>query len=138
MRLGGDASFAQSLWVTPGLLVPAAAVVAFLVCVIVIRRRAGESRTAGQTLMLYGLLWLIVYDASFVAGYVRVSLGVIILLLLPAAYLSVQLMRWWGKLVALSHKPEYQRAALGLHSGSGRSVASPGFAPVSIDLHENR
>ena len=29
-----------------------------------------DPRVAGQTLMLYGLLWLIVYDACFVAGYV--------------------------------------------------------------------
>ena len=30
----------------------------------------GMRREAGQTLMLYGLLWLIVYDACFVAAYV--------------------------------------------------------------------
>src|SRR5439155_8246491 len=48
------------------LLVPLAAVLAFVVIAWVIRRRSETSREAGQKLMLYGLLWLIVYDACFV------------------------------------------------------------------------
>jgi hypothetical protein len=60
--------------------------------------------------MLAGLLWLIVYDASFVAGYVSYAAAGAILLLLPVAYLSVVLMRWWAKLILLSQRPEYQRA----------------------------
>jgi hypothetical protein len=60
--------------------------------------------------MLFGLLWLIVYDAAFVAGYVSWLAAGLLLLLLPAAYFSVQLMRWWSRLVALSQRPQYQRA----------------------------
>ena len=52
----------------------------------------------------------IVYDASFVAAYVGWLQAIVLLLLLPAAYLSVQLMRWWSRLVLLSQKPTYQRA----------------------------
>jgi len=44
--------------------------------------------------MLYGLLWLIVYDAAFVAGYVNLLAAAAILLLLPLAYFSVRMMRW--------------------------------------------
>jgi hypothetical protein len=32
-----------------------------------------------------------------------------ILLLLPMAYVSVQVMRWWSKVLSLSQKPEFQR-----------------------------
>lgn len=106
-----EGGFVRSLWIEPGLLLPAAAIVAFVVGAIVIRRLVGDKRSAGQTLVLFGLLWLIVYDASFVAGYVGVFPGLLILLLLPAAYVSVHLMRWWGKLVILSQKPTYQRAS---------------------------
>jgi hypothetical protein len=31
-------------------------------------------------------------------------------LLLPVAYLSVQLMRWWSKLLVASQRPDYKRA----------------------------
>jgi hypothetical protein len=60
--------------------------------------------------MLCGLLWLIVYDASFVAGYVSWGAGACLLVLLPIAWWSVQLMRWWSKLLSLSHRPAFQRA----------------------------
>ena len=33
-----------------------------------------------------------------------------VFLLLPVAWLSVQLMRWWSKLVALSQRPSFKRA----------------------------
>ena len=72
----------------------------------------GQRREAGQTLMLYGLLWLIVYDACFVAVYVNYLAALFMLLLLPVAYFSVQLMRWWSKLVVASHRPEYKRAGV--------------------------
>jgi 4-hydroxybenzoate polyprenyltransferase len=102
--------FMQSLWITPGLILPAVALVVFLIAGSFIIRRSPDRRTAGQTLMLFGLLWLIVYDAAFVAGYVSYVAAVLLLLLLPAAYFSVQLMRWWSRLVALSQRPQYQRA----------------------------
>jgi 4-hydroxybenzoate polyprenyltransferase len=102
--------FLQSLWITPGLILPAGAVIAFIIAGVIIVRRSPDRRTGGQTLMLFGLLWLIVYDAAFVAGYVSWLAAGLLLLLLPAAYFSVQLMRWWSRLVALSQRPQYQRA----------------------------
>jgi hypothetical protein len=76
----------------------------------VIRKRYLDPRTAGQTMMLFGLLYLIVYDVCFLAGYVSPVAASMLLILLPAAYVSVQLMRWWSKIVSLSQKPTYQRA----------------------------
>jgi hypothetical protein len=99
-----------SLWIEPGLMLAGAAVLLFIAVAIVIRRKMGERRDAGQTLMLYGLLWLIVYDAAFVAAYVNALAAVFLLLLLPVAYLSVQLMRWWSKLLMASQRPDYKRA----------------------------
>jgi hypothetical protein len=100
-----------ALRLEPGLLLPVAATLVFVAIAWRVKRRAASSRHAGQAVMLYGLLWLIVYDAAFVAGYVRdVSATVAILLLLPVAYLSVRLMRWWSQLIALSQRPTFKRA----------------------------
>jgi hypothetical protein len=97
--------------VEPGLLAPALATAVFVALAWRVRRRYQSSREAGQAVMLYGLLWLIVYDAAFVAGYVRDAAATLaILLLLPVAYLSVRLMRWWSQLVALSQRPAFKRA----------------------------
>jgi hypothetical protein len=105
----GDAFAA--LRVQPGLIVPAAATACFVLLAWRVRRRSPTPREAGQATMLYGLLWLIVYDAAFVAGYVRDwAATVAILLLLPVAYLSVRLMRWWSQLMALSQRPSFKRA----------------------------
>jgi hypothetical protein len=94
-----------------GLLLPALASVAFVLLAWRVRRKSASSRDAGQALMLYGLLWLIVYDAAFVAGYVRDWAATLaVLMLLPVAYLSVQLMRWWSKLMAVSQRPAFKRA----------------------------
>jgi hypothetical protein len=60
--------------------------------------------------MLYGLLWLIVYDVTFAEGYVGVVPGLLLLCLLPMAYLSVKMMRAWSRVLSLSQKPEFQRA----------------------------
>jgi hypothetical protein len=60
--------------------------------------------------MLYGLLWLILYDACFAAAYIDWRPAVILLALLPLAYLSVQVMRWWGGIIALSQRPAFKRA----------------------------
>jgi hypothetical protein len=102
---------APALRVGPGLVPPLLAVAAFAALGWRVRRKAATPREAGQSLMLYGLLWLIVYDACFVAGYVRdVVATLAVLALLPVAYLSVRLMRWWSKLMTLSEKPQFKRA----------------------------
>jgi hypothetical protein len=86
-------------------------VLAFVALAIVVRRRSATSREAGQKLMLYGLLWLIVYDACFVGAYVRDARATAaVVMLLPVAYFAVRLMRWWSKIVALSQKPQFKRA----------------------------
>ena len=109
-RGGSTMSLLTLLWVRPGLLYVAAAAVTFVAFAIAIRIRHRDPRQAGRQIMLYGLLWLIVYDASFVAGYVGRGPALIILALLPLAWLSVQAMRAWSKLVELSQRPQYQRA----------------------------
>jgi hypothetical protein len=40
---------------------------------------------------------------------VSLASGLALLLLLPLAYASVQVMRWWGGVVALSHRPDFRR-----------------------------
>jgi 4-hydroxybenzoate polyprenyltransferase len=98
------------LAVDPALFAPAAAVVVFIALAIFIRRRNPIPREAGQSLMLSGLLWLIVYDACFTIGYAGILPGLVIVALLPMAYFSVVVMRWWAKLVVLSQRPAYKRA----------------------------
>jgi 4-hydroxybenzoate polyprenyltransferase len=104
------ATIREVLCLTPGLVLPALAVVGFVTVAAIVMRRAQSPREAGQRLMLTGLLWLIVYDATFVAGYVSATWAAAILALLPVAYLSVLAMRWWGTLVSLSQRPEFKRA----------------------------
>jgi 4-hydroxybenzoate polyprenyltransferase len=99
------------LRVEPALLAPLIAAAVFVGIAFAIRRRSANSRDAGQKLMLYGLLWLIVYDACFVGGFVRDWLATLgVLLLLPIAYFSVRVMRWWSKLLSVSQKPQFKRA----------------------------
>jgi hypothetical protein len=105
------AGVTAALRVESGLLLPVLASVVFVLIAWGVRRKSASSREAGQRVMLYGLLWLIVYDAAFVAGYVRNGMATLgVLMLLPVAYLSVQLMRWWSKLMAVSHRPAFKRA----------------------------
>ena len=99
-----------ALWVTPGLWYIAPAIVTFLALAITIRWQHRDARAAGRSLMLYGLLWLIVYDASFVTGYVGWKPALLILALLPLSMVAVQVMRAWSRLVELSQRPQYQRA----------------------------
>lgn len=99
----------QAMNVTPALLLPLGAVIVFIVLGLLVYRRVGTDRRGGQKLMLYGLLWLIVYDAAFVVGHVGWLPALGVLLLLPVAYLSVRAMRWWSNLLSLTQKPEYQR-----------------------------
>lgn len=92
-----------------GLLLPIAAVVAFVLVAALIRWRTPGLRDAGQKLMLYGLLWLTIYDGCFVSVYAHWMDGLLMLLFFPAAWLSVQLMRWWSKIVSLSQRPTFKR-----------------------------
>jgi hypothetical protein len=98
------------LRIEAGLVLPVVAACGFVTLAVFMWRRSGPAREAGQALMLYGLLWLIVYDAMFVAGYVGIVPGLALLALLPLAYGAVQLMRWWGRIVALSQRPSFKRA----------------------------
>jgi hypothetical protein len=91
------------------LLLPIGLVAVFIVISWRIRKRSATARQAGQTLMLTGLLWLIVYDSAFVGVYVGWRYALALLVLLPMSYLMVQLMRWWSKLLSLSQPPEYKR-----------------------------
>lgn len=101
------------LWVRPGLLIPLAAAAGFVFVAWRLRKMNLPSREAGQRLMLYGLLWLILYDAAFVAAYTRHWVAALsVLLLLPVAYGAVQFMRWWSKLVAVSQTPSFKRVRL--------------------------
>ena len=100
-----------ALRVGPELALPLLAAAGFVALAWRVRRTSATSREAGQALMLYGLLWLIVYDACFVAAYVRdAAATAAVLMLLPVAYLSVRLMRWWSKLMAVAQKPQFKRA----------------------------
>lgn len=89
---------------------PIGAAVVFVGIAWYVRRHTKTSREAGQTLMLYGLLWLIVYDAAFVGSYAGWFEAVLLVLLFPLAYLSVQFMRWWTRVLSLSQKPTFKRA----------------------------
>ncbi len=91
------------------LLGPLTAAITFCALAFWIRRQNPNPRDAGQTLMLTGLLWLIVYDATFAVSYVSILAGLLILMLLPIAYFSVLVMRWWSKLMLLSQRPEFKR-----------------------------
>jgi 4-hydroxybenzoate polyprenyltransferase len=97
------------LSIKPALLGPALAVAVFIFLAILIRRRNANQRDAGQTLMLAGLLWLIVYDACFVTEFVGIPEGFLLLILLPMAYFSVVVMRWWSTLMLLSQRPTFKR-----------------------------
>jgi hypothetical protein len=109
-RVGRGMSLADALSLRPGLLLPVVAAVGYAAVAFAIYKRAESRRAAGQTMVLYGLLWLIVYDAAFVAAYVGWLAAGAVLLLLPVAYLSVQLMRWGAQLMTLSQRPPFKRA----------------------------
>jgi len=99
----------EALSLSPGLLVPLAAVVLFLFIALLIRIRYANTRAAGQTLMLFGLLWLIVYDSCFVIGYVGILPGLLLLVYLPIAYMSVLVMRWWSQIMVIGQRPPFRR-----------------------------
>jgi hypothetical protein len=99
----------EILTLGPQLYLPLIAAVAFVLLGIWIRYRNPNPRDAGQTLMLAGLLWLIVYDAVFAAGFGGAGAGLAVLALLPAAYLSVLAMRAWSRVMLLSQRPQFKR-----------------------------
>jgi|GEM_PF-567584 len=90
-----------------------------------IRRTSSTRRDAGQTLMLSGLLWLIVYDSAFVAGYVGLLYGAALLALLPIAYLAVLLMRWWSRLMLISQQPQFRRIPTALEASRNQRPPEP-------------
>src|SRR5688500_5383460 len=92
------------------LALPLGAALLFVIAAGLVRRSIPDARTAGQTLMLYGLLWLIASGACVAPASAGALPAVLLLLLLPAAYCSMQLMRTWSRIVLLSQKPTYQRA----------------------------
>jgi hypothetical protein len=98
-----------SMEIVPGAIYPAAALAAFVAVAVWVQYRGKSARQTGQALMLVGLLWLIVYDAAFVAGYASLLAAGIILLLLPIAYVCVQLMRWYSRLMTLAQRPAFKR-----------------------------
>jgi hypothetical protein len=100
----------QSLFLSYKLLYPAIAAGVFVAMAFSIRHQLKEPRAAGQSIMLAGLLWLIVYDVLFIAAYVDWMTAIAHLILLPTAYAAVKLMRWWSRIVMLAQKPAYQRA----------------------------
>jgi hypothetical protein len=104
------ASFAQIMGIRGELALPLAAGGAFVLLAWWIYRTSPSPRQAGSRLMLFGLLWLIVYDAAFAASYVSLTAGALLLMLLPVSYLSVHVMRWWARLVSLTREPQFRRA----------------------------
>jgi 4-hydroxybenzoate polyprenyltransferase len=101
----------ENLSISSGLILPVLAVVLFAIVAVFIRGARGrrDSR-GGRFFMLVGLLWLIVYDAAFVAGQVSLAAAGVLLVLLPVSWASVKLIRGWSAVVALSDKPQYLRA----------------------------
>ena len=108
LKSGSEHAY-DSLWLKSGLALPAALAIAFLVVAWLIRAQSPTSRQAGQTLMLTGLLWLIVYDSAFAVIYVGWKYAIALLFLLPMSYLMVHLMRWWSRLLAISQQPQFKR-----------------------------
>lgn len=101
------------LWPTPWLALPAGAMLLFVALGLWMRHRYGPNREAGQALMLYGLLWLIVYDACFALAYAGWVPAAVIAGLLPLAWGSVHLMRAWSRFLAAAQRPDYKRAGTG-------------------------
>jgi len=110
----------DSLWLKPGLALPAGLALLFILVAWVIRMQSPTPRQAGQTVMLAGLLWLIIYDGAFAAVYVGLRYAAVLLLLLPMSYLMVHLMRWWSRLLAISQQPQFKRYRSGPELNNSR------------------
>ncbi len=102
-------SISRALHIRPALLAPLLAGFVFIAIASRMRKRH-ETRIAGQMIMLYGLLWLIIYDVAFAAGFVDPISAAVLLMLLPVAYAAVQFMRWWSRIISLSQRPDFRRA----------------------------
>ena len=114
---------AHDLRIQPALALPALAALFFIVLGWWIRRNSPTPREAGQTLMLTGLLWLILYDSLFAAAYVGWAYAVALLMLLPLSYLAVHLMRWSSKLLQASQAPAYKRVRTSLEMARGGTTS---------------
>lgn len=88
--------FPASLPVDARLLAPLAALAAYALLALWLWRRVHPLRSAGRQLVLFGLLWLIVYDAVIAMVYVHIWAGLSVLALFPLAWASVLLLRLWG------------------------------------------
>ena len=102
--------FAGSLRLSWALIPPIALSVAFAVLGTTIKKRANDRRAAGKALILYGLLWLVLYDAAFVIGYVSLWYGLALLAFWPVSYGAVRAMRVWASMTDLARRPVYVRA----------------------------
>ncbi len=80
---------------------PLAAAVLFLVLSVRSVRKAPDRRAAGAALMKVGLLWLIVYDASWLLSARLWGEGLLVAALLPAATLSM----WGMRQLAAAERP---------------------------------
>jgi 4-hydroxybenzoate polyprenyltransferase len=93
-------------WAPGAALLAAAA--GFGVVAAILASRTSDRRELGRRLMLWGLLWLIVFDAAAVATRDwRAALG--ILALLPIAWGGVRLIRAWAAVNELRRPAEYLR-----------------------------
>ncbi|MFT3786801.1 MAG: UbiA family prenyltransferase [Tepidisphaeraceae bacterium] len=104
------ANWMDDLNLTPALAGPVLAALLFAWVAAILRSRSPDPRHAGKTVMLVGLLWLIVYDATFVEAYVHWLPAVLLLTLMPIAWLGVRLMRAAARVAELSERPAYIRA----------------------------
>ncbi len=111
----------DALWLKQALVIPFALMVGYAAIGWMIWHRSAGPRQAGQTLMLTGLLWLILYDAALVGIYVGPAYAGFVALLLPLSYLSVQVMRWWASIILLSQAPAYERARHPSNRGFGEN-----------------
>lgn len=111
LETGGALDTMALLSIGRGLIWPLAAAALFAAWGVLIWKTSGTTREAGKRLIRGGMMWLIVYDACFVAGYVGWRPALVVAALLPAAYLSVRVMRWSSRLAVLSHRPAFRRAA---------------------------
>jgi 4-hydroxybenzoate polyprenyltransferase len=93
-----------------GLLLPLGCAVLFILLAAWVYQSTPTPRQASARLMRLGMLWLILYDAAFIAGFVNWKLAGIILLLLPATWVATHLVRGSSSLLSLSRRPEFRRA----------------------------
>jgi hypothetical protein len=109
LEIDSSARLSDILLVRPMMVGPIVMVLAFICAAIWIKAKYPNPRNAGEWLMLVGLLWLIAYDATFVTSFIGFLPGFLIWLLFPLACLAVIFMRWWGKVLAITQRPQFKR-----------------------------